>query len=69
MADTIPAAPASTGSASMGEVVHRNETLEFAAKIAGEPNTTAAEMAKLGEMIRRDAEELYEDLLARGRRR
>lgn len=67
MADADPTVPASPVHA--GEAVHRNETLDFATKIAGEPNTTADDMRKLGAMIRHDAEDLLEDLLARGRRR
>lgn len=63
-----PSVPAPRPAASQGEVVYRNATLEFAAKIAAEPNTSDKEMSQLGDMIRRDADEILKALLSRRQR-
>jgi hypothetical protein len=68
MADTSPTLAKPSPAGAPGEIAYRNETLDFAAKIAAEPNTTDEQMSKLGDMIRRDADEIFEALLARRRR-
>jgi len=63
-----PSVPTPRPATPQGEVVYRNATLEFAAKIAAEPNTSDKEMSQLGDMIRRDADEILKALLARRQR-